>query len=78
MKYLLLALVMVVSLIYCRIHRWWLQWAMEMYCRAFQRYAEDNQIPPITREQLVQYIEEESKTYCERMKAKLLLKSKSN
>ena len=61
MKYLLLALVMVVSL-----------------CRAFQRYAEDNQIPPITREQLVRYIEEESKTYWERMKAKLLLKSKSN
>ena len=78
MKYLLLALVMVVSLIYFRIRRWWLQWAMEMYCRVFQRYAEDNQIPPITREQLVRYIEEESKTYWERMKAKLLLKSKSN
>jgi hypothetical protein len=51
---------------------------MEMYCRAFQRYAADNQIPPITREQLIQYIEEESKTYWERMKVKLLLKSKSN
>ena len=74
MKYLLLALVMVVSLIYCRIHRWCLRWTMKMCFRAFRRYAEDNKIPPITREQLVQYAEEEGRTYWKRVESRLLKK----
>ena len=77
---LLLILVVTVLATCCLACLWWLRWAMKMYCRAFQRYAEDNQIPPITREQLVKYTEAEGKSYWKRVEAKLWqkLNSKSN
>lgn len=71
---LLLTLVVTVLAVCCLAYLCCLQWTMKMCFRAFRRYAEDNKIPPITRKQLVQYAEEEVRTYWKRVESKLLKK----
>lgn len=71
---LLLILAATVLATCCLAYLWCLQWTMKMCFRAFRRYAEDNKIPPITREQLVQYAEEEGRTYWKRVESRLLKK----